>query len=202
VDLTLNEHNGNDGAVSLTEVQPALDFSAWVGRLVLEHRTMLVRASMREGLMAEEALDGVQEAFATFMARPEWRALPRDTDDAPKLLMTLVKNHARNARRRQSRKDEGMDAVTGNIEVDQAWKQLDELMVDAEEHLRLTGCIATLKEVQRAVVTARFFEGASGLEVATELGLTPGNVAVILHRARESLRRCLRSSREHFGARP
>ena len=200
MDLTLNEHDVNDGAVSLTEVQPALDFSAWVGRLVLEHRAMLVRASLREGLLAEEALDVVQEAFATFMARPEWRALPRETDDAPKLLMTLVKSHARNVRRRQSRKDEGMDAVTANIEVDQAWKQLDELMGEAEEHLRLTGCIATLKEMQKAVVTARFFEGASGLEVATELGMTPGNVAVILHRARESLRRCLQSSREHFGA--
>lgn len=188
-----------DGSLPLDTIPPELDFSTWVGRLVQAHRTALVRVAMREGLLAEEALDAVQEAFATFIQRREWRALPRDTPDAPKLLSTLVQNHARNLRRRHSRKDEGMAALTGKAEADTAWRQLDELLVEAEEHLKLTGCIATLKEVQRTIVTARFFEGASGLEVADEMGLSPGNVAVILHRAREQLRGCLESSREHFG---
>ncbi|MCU0699256.1 MAG: sigma-70 family RNA polymerase sigma factor [Myxococcaceae bacterium] len=183
----------------LDAVPPELEFSTWVGQLVKAHRSGLMRAAMREGLLAEEALDAVQEAFATFIQRREWRSLPRDTADAPKLLTTLVQNHARNQRRKHSRKDEGMDALTGNAEVDTAWRQLDELMIEAEEHLKLTGCIATLKEVQRTIVTARFFEGASGLEVADEMGITPGNVAVILHRAREQLRGCLEASREHFG---
>jgi RNA polymerase sigma-70 factor, ECF subfamily len=188
-----------DITVPLDVVAPELEFSQWVGALVRSHRAALVRAAMAEGLLAQEALDAVQEAFATFIQRREWRALPRDIDDAPKLLTTLVKNHARNLRRKHSRKDEGMDALTGNAEVDTAWRQLDELMIEAEEHLKLTGCIATLKEVQRTIVTARFFEGASGLEVADEMGITPGNVAVILHRAREQLRGCLDASREHFG---
>jgi RNA polymerase sigma-70 factor (ECF subfamily) len=191
-----------DITVPLDVVAPELEFSQWVGALVRSHRGALVRAAMAEGLLAQEALDAVQDAFATFIQRREWRGLPRDTDDAPKLLTTLVKNHARNLRRKHSRKDEGMDALTGNAEVDTAWRQLDELMVEAEEHLKLTGCIATLKEVQRTIVTARFFEGASGLEVADEMGITPGNVAVILHRAREQLRGCLESSREHFGLAP
>ncbi|MDX2010400.1 MAG: sigma-70 family RNA polymerase sigma factor [Myxococcaceae bacterium] len=189
----------NEVALPLHAVSPELDFSGWVGHLVTTHRSALMRAAMREGLLAEEALDAVQEAFATFIQRREWRSLPRDTADAPKLLTTLVQNHARNLRRKHSRKDEGMDALSGNAEVDTAWRQLDELMIEAEEHLKLTGCIATLKEVQRTIVTARFFEGASGLEVADEMGLTPGNVAVILHRAREQLRGCLEASREHFG---
>jgi RNA polymerase sigma-70 factor (ECF subfamily) len=163
-----------DITVPLDVVAPELEFSQWVGALVRSHRGALVRAAMAEGLLAQEALDAVQDAFATFIQRREWRGLPRDTDDAP----------------------------TGNAEVDTAWRQLDELMVEAEEHLKLTGCIATLKEVQRTIVTARFFEGASGLEVADEMGITPGNVAVILHRAREQLRGCLESSREHFGLAP
>lgn len=186
-------------AIPLSAVGAELEFSAWVGQLVVKHRAALVKASTAEGLLAEEALDAVQEAFETFLTRPEWRSLPRDSPDALKLLLTLVKNHARNARRKHSRKDEGMDAVTGNAEIDHARKQLDDLMVEAEEHLQLTGCISTLKEVQQTVVTARFFEGASGLDVAQELGLSAGNVAVILHRARESLRQCLESSRVHFG---
>ncbi|MER2561624.1 MAG: sigma-70 family RNA polymerase sigma factor [Myxococcaceae bacterium] len=176
-----------------------LSFAAWVGQLVKAQRGVLVKVAMGEGLLADEALDAVQEAFATFIEKSEWRSLPRDTPDAPKLLATLVRNHARNLRRKHSRRDEGMDAVTGNAEVDSAARQLDELMMDAEAHLELTGCIATLKEVQRTIVTARFFEGASGLEVAETLGITPGNVAVLLHRARERLRSCLDSSREHFG---
>lgn len=188
-----------DITVPLDHVAPELEFSQWVGRLVRTHRGTLVRAAMGEGLLAQEALDAVQDAFATFLQRPEWRSVPRDGDDAPKLLTTLVKNHARNLRRRHSRKDEGMDALTGNAEVDTAWRRLDDLMVEAEEHLRLTGCIATLKEVQRTIVTARFFEGTSGLQVAEDMGLRPGNVAVILHRAREQLRGCLEASREHFG---
>ena len=181
------------------DVAPELDFAGWVGRLVKAHRSALVRVAMSEGLLADEALDAVQDAFATFVQKREWRTLPRDTLDAPRLLTTLVRNQARNARRRHSRKDEGMDSLSGNAEVDTAWKQVDDLMIEAQEHVLLTGCMATLKEVQRTVVTERLFEGTSGLQVADELGLTPGNVAVILHRASERLRSCLAKSRAHFG---
>lgn len=184
--------------IPLDQVPPELEFSAWLGSLVREHRGMLVRVAMGEGLQAEEALDAVQDSFATFVEKPEWRTLPRGTPDAGRLLASLVKNRARNVRRLSSRKDVGMDELTGNAAVDEKQKQLDELLSEAEEHLRLTGCIATLKQVQQTVVTARFFEGATGLQVANELGLQPGNVAVILHRAQGNLRGCLTASREKF----
>ena len=38
---------------------------------------------------------------------------------------------------------------------DQAWRQLDALLIEAQEHLELTGCIATLKALQRTASTAR-----------------------------------------------
>ncbi|MDP2269680.1 MAG: sigma-70 family RNA polymerase sigma factor [Archangium sp.] len=182
--------------IPLDQVPPHLEFAQWVGALVREHRGMLVRVAVNEGLQADEALDAVQDGFAAFVEKPEWRDLPRDTPDASRLLATLVKNQARNLRRRASRKDAGMDALTAAIDHEQ--KQLDELLEQAEEHLRLTGCIATLKQVQQTVVTARLFEGVSGQEVARELGLQPGNVAVILHRAQGNLRGCLETSREKF----
>ena len=188
--------------IPLDQVPPELEFSAWVGSLVRQHRGMLVRVAMGEGLQAEEALDAVQDSFATFVEKREWRTLPRDTPDASRLLATLVKNQARNARRLASRKDVGMDQVTGQAEVDQEQKQLDHLLSEAEEHLRLTGCIATLKQVQQTIVTARFFEGLPGHQVAQELGLQPGNVAVILHRAQGNLRSCLVASRETFRLKP
>ena len=185
---------GMHASLPLHEVPQALDFTTWVGGLVREYRTMLARVARNEGLTADEALDAVQEGFATFIARPGWQST-RDLDAARALLTTLVKNEARNTRRLHSRKDLAMEAISDAVEVDEAWRQFDELLIEAHEHLRLTGCIATLKEVQRTVVTTRIFEGASGQEVARELGLTPGNVAVILHRARESLRGCLAVSR-------
>ena len=184
-------------SLPLSEVPQAIDFADWVGQLVREHRNLLANVARQGGLTSDEALDAVQEAFATFIENPEWRTL-RDPAAARALLASLVKNKARNARRLHSRKDLGMEALTGESEVDRAWRELDELLIEAQEHLRLTGCIATLKEIQRTVVTSRFFEGASGQEAARVLGLTPGNVAVILHRARESLRGCLASSRDAF----
>lgn len=184
--------------IPLDQVPPQLEFAAWIGALVKEHRGMLVRVAVNEGLQADEALDAVQDSFAAFVEKPEWRELPRDTPDASRLLATLVKNQARNLRRRASRKDVGMDELTGQDAIDHEQRHLDELLVQAEEHLRLTGCIATLKQVQQTVVTARLFEGVTGRDVARELGLQPGNVAVILHRAQGNLRGCLETSREKF----
>ena len=60
-----------------------------------------------------------------------------------------------------------------------------------EEHVRLLGCVDMLGKVQRHVVTLRMLEQMSGDEVARELGLRPGNVAVLLHRAKKELERCL-----------
>ena len=49
----------------------------------------------------------------------------------------------------------------------------------------------SLADVQRAVVTLRMLDDVPGEDVATSLGITPGHVAVLLHRAKETLRRCV-----------
>ncbi len=184
-------------SLALSEVPQALDFSDWVGNLVREHRATLASVARHEGLTADEALDAVQEALLTFVSRPQWHR-SREEAQTRALLNSLVKNVARNARRLRSRKDLGMDSVSGSAEVDIAWRALDELLIEAQAHVLLTGCIATLKEIQRTVVTSRFFEGASGQVVAQQLEMTPGHVAVILHRAHQSLRGCLEQSRDAF----
>ena len=55
----------------------------------------------------------------------------------------------------------------------------------------MLGCVQQLGEVQRQVVTLRMLEELSGTEVARQLGLSPAHIAVVLHRAKEALRRCL-----------
>jgi RNA polymerase sigma-70 factor (ECF subfamily) len=51
--------------------------------------------------------------------------------------------------------------------------------------------VGRLGEVQRAVVTLRMLDDLPGDDVARTLGLKPGHVAVLLHRAKASLRDCM-----------
>ena len=56
---------------------------------------------------------------------------------------------------------------------------------------KLAACLEALAERERTVVVLTFFADRSGDEVATELGLTAGNVRVIRHRALVRLRACM-----------
>jgi len=60
--------------------------------------------------------------------------------------------------------------------------------VDAE---RLGRCLATLSERERAVLVMTFYDDQSADAVASELGLSAGNVRVIRHRGLERLRGCM-----------
>jgi RNA polymerase sigma-70 factor (ECF subfamily) len=169
------------------EVAP---FTAWVERLVHEHRAELARVARREGLGPEDAFDAVQDAFQTFLTLPAARTLVDVPSDSRRLLIVLTRNVARNRRR--------LHATARPHDSDGAADQLpasapspDEVMAAAEEHLRLHGCVESLAAVQRAVVTLRMLDDVAGDDVARTLGITPGHVAVLLHRAKASLLACM-----------
>ena len=63
-----------------------------------------------------------------------------------------------------------------------------------ESLLKLGGCLRTLAATQRAVVRLRLLEERAGEDVACELRLTAGHVAVLLHRATAKLRICMRKA--------
>jgi RNA polymerase sigma-70 factor (ECF subfamily) len=56
---------------------------------------------------------------------------------------------------------------------------------------RLTRCMQSLKERERAVVVMSFFEEETGAGVAAQLGVSEANVRVIRHRAIRQLRGCM-----------
>jgi RNA polymerase sigma-70 factor (ECF subfamily) len=56
---------------------------------------------------------------------------------------------------------------------------------------RLDACLAHLAGRDRMVVLLTFYAEKTAREVATELGLTEGNVRVIRHRAIDRLRQCV-----------
>lgn len=166
-------------------------FTRWVSELAREHTRRLAQLASAEGLSATDAVDAVQEAFHTFLSLPQARSLAFDTDDSAKLLTVIVRNAARNMRRRHHR-SRAHDDISDLEQPDHA-ASVEELLAKADEHVRLLGCINVLGEVQRNVVTLRMLEEMSGHDVAEQLKLEPGHVAVLLHRAKKELERCLLS---------
>ena len=163
----------------------------WVSDLARGQAGRLAGIARREGLTAVDALDVVQDAFHMLLARPEpeIEALRGRPDDAARLLSVLVRNAARNARRRhhRARPHVALDDVA--LEVDEPGPEaaLDQAVAAA----RLGGCMAKLGDVHRHVVTLRVLEELSSEEAARALGLSANHVAVLLHRARKQLARCM-----------
>jgi RNA polymerase sigma-70 factor (ECF subfamily) len=145
-------------------------FVAWLTQLVRAERPRLAAIARREGLTDVESLDAVQDGLVTFVGLPAaWDAVGRD-DDGARLLATVVRNAARNARRRHHRArahDGDPEALAGDADV------------------------AALGDDAQRVVMMRLLDELGGDEVAEHLGTTPGNVAVMLHRAKARLRACL-----------
>jgi RNA polymerase sigma-70 factor, ECF subfamily len=166
-------------------------FYGWVSVLVHRHRARLVRAVRREGLRAEDALDCVQEAFLNFLGLPQARMLVGLPDDSARLLIILARNIARNRRRRHdyTRPHLVDDATIEGLACDTA--SADEVVAAAERHAMLLGCMATLNDVQRAVVHLRLVDDVPGENVARSLGITTAHVAVLVFRAKQYLRRCV-----------
>ncbi len=146
-------------------------------------RRALLAVARSEGLTAEEALECVQDALVTYLARDEEGEHPLAT------VKTIVRNAARNHRRLHRRAlphhpfdDEG----TASVELD-----AELLLAHAEDVVRLRMCVSSLCGVQRAVITLRLLEERSGEDVADALGLTRGHVDVLVHRAKAALRVCM-----------
>ncbi len=165
-------------------------FVRWVSELAWVHSRGLASVARKEGLGAEDALDAVQEAFQTFLLLPQARSLVEEPRESANLLGVLVRNAARNMRRRHHRAlphaqlETELDLAADDVSVDEAIER-------AEEHVRLLGCVNRLAEMQRQVVRLRMLQELSGQETAQQLGLAPGRVAVLLHRAKKALLECL-----------
>jgi RNA polymerase sigma-70 factor, ECF subfamily len=167
-----------------------LALDGWLTRLVHDHRTLLARVARREGLGPEDAFDVVQDAFQAFLTLSQAQRLVGDVEGSRRLLIAITRNVARNRRRLHvlARPHDDAAALAG---LPATSPSADDLLVAAEEQLRLAGCLGQLAEVQRVVVSLRMLDGLAGEEVARILGLAPGHVAVLLHRAKIKLATCM-----------
>lgn len=168
---------------------PRIGFTAWVDHLAREQTDRLAEIAAREGLSADEAMDAVQEAFATFITLPQARSLAEQRDEVSAFLAVIVRNAARNARRRHHRARPHAPLEEAALFDDSP--SVATLIAAAEQHALMLGCVNKLGEIQRAVVRLRVLEEVGASEVAAQLGLTPGHVAVLLHRAKQALAACM-----------
>jgi RNA polymerase sigma-70 factor (ECF subfamily) len=169
-------------------------FLEWVTRLVHTHRGRLYRLARREGLREEDSLDCVQDAFQTFLVLPQARQLVESNDDSIKLLSVLLRNHARNRRRRHeiARPHDSDDETVALLTAEAL--PVDELIAQAQDFALVIGCLDHLGKLQRAVVSLRMLDEVAGEDVAAMLGLPSSHVAVLLHRAKQNLRSCMLSA--------
>ena len=156
--------------------------------LIRTERARLVRVARREGLSAEDAVECVQEALSTFLQIVQRGDAPAETPGWAPYVTTITKNAARNRRRRHHRRLPH-DGLPADAAADGA--NAEDLLAQAEEHVRLRACVERLCGTQRSVVMLRLLEERAGEDVATSLGITRGHVDVLLHRAKASLRECL-----------
>ncbi len=166
-------------------------FVSWVSDLARAHTAPLSRVARAEGLSADDALDAVQEAFHTFLGLPEAQVLIGDEDASRRLLTAVVRNAARNMRRRAFRRLPH-DTLDTAPEIADASPGADDLLARTEEELKLMWCVSRLSDVQQRVVRLRMLEELSGHDVARELDLRADHVATLLYRAKRELCRCVR----------
>ena len=181
-----------DGGIATRGAGPG--FLEWVTRLVHTHRGRLYRLARREGLREEDSLDCVQDALQTFLVLPQARQLVESDAHSIKLLSALVRNHARNRRRRHeiARPHDSGDETVALLESEAP--PVDELIAQAQAFALMIGCLDHLGKLQRAVVSLRMLDEVAGEDVAAMLGLPPSHVAVLLHRAKQHLRSCMVSA--------
>jgi len=161
-------------------------------RVVREERAALAGIARREGLGPEDALDCVHDALCAFLQIGLRGELPDRAAEHGALLTGIVRNMARNRRRRHhlARPHRALDADdVSDVGADSA--DVEAMVAHAQECARLHGCVESLCETHRAVVTMRLLEERPGEDVAAALGITRGHVDVLLHRAKAALRACM-----------
>jgi len=163
----------------------------WISGLAREHAGRLAAIARREGALPSDALDVVQDAFRRLLVRPDIAALQARPDDAARLLTVIVRNAARNLRRRHHRARPHVELTAALAAPDPLPDAALDRAVTVEQ---LAGCMSQLGDVHRQIVTLRVLEELSGEEAARALGLTPNHVAVLLYRARKELERCMQSA--------
>lgn len=170
------------------------DESAFARVLDLYHPAMLriARSHVRSQATAEEVVQDTWLAALDGIDRFEGRAALKTW------LFRILRNIARGRGRRDDRmrsfsdlSGEANDPIEALID-DASSRDPEQKVLDRELGQRIDAAIATLPTRQQEVIVLRDVEGWSAEEVCNVLGVSDTNQRVLLHRARERVRKALR----------
>lgn len=154
--------------------------------LVRRHSRAVTAIAAERLSRPEDRADAVQDTFIK-----AWKGLPslRDHEQFPSWLYAIARNAATSVGRTRSkhRADElDDDATAGARNVDDSLEAVVEAQLLAAA---ASNAMVALSERDAAVLTMTVNFGFTPADIAAALGVTEGNAAVILHRARSRLRR-------------
>ena len=92
-------------------------------------------------------------------------------------------------RRRERRREELLERHADMLSI------ADVAVAPRLDHERVADCLERLPERERSLLVLTFYEDKAADQVAGELGLTPGNVRVVRHRAIAKMRQCVDGGR-------
>lgn len=141
----------------------------------------------------DTAVDLVQETFlAAFDARSAYRG-----DAAPKtwfagILNHKILDHFRRTAREFLLREDAAEPLPDMAAMPSAWPNNPVDIFERKEFCEtLRRCLEKLDERSHAVYSMREIDELEVEQICNEFGITTTNLRVILHRAREQLRRCL-----------
>lgn len=109
----------------------------------------------------------------------------REPERIASFVLGVARMQAQAMRRRARREEPAARDVAPEV-VAEATPERRPLAVD-----RLARCLEELGGRERSVLLLTYFDDRSAAEIAAKIGVSPGNVRVIRHRAIERLRRCM-----------
>lgn len=161
--------------------------------LLREVRRAVVRYGAAQRMSRDDAEDLAQEVcLAVVKVVPEWRETGRSMWG---FVFTVARNKLTDGVRRQVRQGAmarpiGIDEETDRSALAIADLDLgpEERAVESDATTRMARLLQELPGTQREVLLLRTVVGLSGKETADALGLSPGSVHVLQHRAVTKLR--------------
>lgn len=181
------EERAEDGRVLSAEEgtpaggQPAVDLE----RLFREHHARVFRAAYRVTGSESDAEDVLQTVFLR-LAR---RSGPVDLSPSPaSYLYRSAVNAALDIVRSRPHRNLPIEAAGGLAD---PRDRPDEGHRSAEIRALVRAALAELSPRSAEIFVLRYFEGLTNEAIARMLGISPGSVAVALHRARARLKRSL-----------
>jgi RNA polymerase sigma-70 factor (TIGR02943 family) len=174
-------------------------FSSWIN----DHSDVLFYYALKHRLDEQDAKDIVQETFLS-----AWRGMDnyREQSSACNWLFAILKNKITDHFRKAINRINFVSLETEHNDhtffdehdhwkkgmYPEPWSVDFNNPADVNDFRRIfKNCTGKLKQIQSIVFIMKYVDNLEGEKICKELGITPSNYWVILHRAKVQLRACL-----------